>query len=191
MSIPTLRVYDAETNTLIPYGNVSLTMLFNNTTTQLIPSFPVLPWNQTITLNVSVTGYNPRGLELTSTINALSVYLKPSNATLTPISNATIPSTTVSSGLANLSEELNLEFEEALGDYFSTRLGLGIAVAVAIGLAIMSLVYHRNTFTTLTVFGVAITYLAYYVNAPWGLAWAPIVMWVAYGLWRMVGKGGE
>ena len=189
VSIPKASYYDASNSSPISPLDVSVAMTYNNTTISLIPSFLTLPYNETVALNVSATGYEPSSTELLTTVNNLAIYLQPVPTNTTPLGNTTIPTHTVPQELANYSQELNLRFSDIIGNYFSTTLGVVTALILAIGLASMSLVYHHNTFTTLAVFGVTVSYLASYANAPWGLAWTPLVMWVGYGLWKMVGKG--
>jgi len=75
VSIPRLYVYDANTSEQIAYANVSLTLYFNNTTTGLIPSIPILPWNETVTLNVSATNYESRTISTWTGVDLISVYL--------------------------------------------------------------------------------------------------------------------
>lgn len=77
VSISKLYVYDANNSTLIPYMDVSVTLITNNTTTSLIPSLLVLPYNSSVTLNVSATNYESRLLTIMSTVSTISVYLKP------------------------------------------------------------------------------------------------------------------
>ncbi|AEY69071.1 concanavalin A-lectin/glucanase domain protein [Thermococcus prieurii virus 1] len=79
VSIPQLAVYDIENNSEIPISNVSVAMLEQNQTISLIPSLLTLPYNSTITLNVSATGYLPRTLRLSTPVSALTIYLQPQN----------------------------------------------------------------------------------------------------------------
>jgi hypothetical protein len=77
VSIPKLYVYDTNTSELIPYSNVSLTLIANNTTTALIPSMPILPYNATVDLNISATNYESRLLSTWTGVDLISVYLEP------------------------------------------------------------------------------------------------------------------
>ena len=120
VSIPSASYYDIENNSEIPVENVSVSMLANNTTISLIPSFLTLPWNQTVTLNVSAVGYESRTLSILTTINSLAVYLQPlqSNTTTNPIQ----PPTETISPLFKISDNYNDQglWGGRLGIYFLT-----------------------------------------------------------------------
>ncbi|MHA1263153.1 MAG: LamG domain-containing protein [Candidatus Freyarchaeota archaeon] len=75
VSIPRLYVYDANTSEQISYMNVSLTLIANNTTTGLIPSLPILPWNETVSLNISAINYESRTISTWTGVDLISVYL--------------------------------------------------------------------------------------------------------------------
>ncbi len=79
VSIPSLHVYDIENNSEIPVENVSVSLIANNTTISLIPSLLTLPYNSTVTLNVSAIGYLPRTLKPSTPVSALTIYLQPEN----------------------------------------------------------------------------------------------------------------
>jgi len=79
VSIPSLHVYDIENNSEIPVENVSVSLISNNTTISLLPSLLTLPYNETVTLNVSASGYLPRILQFFTPVNTLDVYLQPKN----------------------------------------------------------------------------------------------------------------
>ncbi|WP_297494765.1 LamG-like jellyroll fold domain-containing protein [Thermococcus sp.] len=81
VSIPSTGYYDASNSSPISPLDVSVSLIENNTTISLIPSFLTLPYNETVTLNVSATGYESRTLSILTTINSLAVYLEPANKT--------------------------------------------------------------------------------------------------------------
>ena len=81
VSIPKLSVYNAQNNSEIPVENVSVALIENNTTISLLPTLLTLPYNSTVALNVSASGYESRNISLLTPINALSVYLQPANKT--------------------------------------------------------------------------------------------------------------
>ena len=120
VSIPSASYYDASNSSPISPLNVSVALLANNTSTSLLPSFLVLPYNATVTLNVSAVGYESRTLSILTTINSLAVYLQPlqSNTTTNPIQ----PPTETISSLFKISDNYNDQglWGGRLGIYFLT-----------------------------------------------------------------------
>ena len=94
VSIPKLSVYNIENNSEIPLQNVSVSLISNNTTTSLIPSLLTLPYNKTVTLNVSATGFKPRLLTTPSDVTSLTIFLQPVQNT-TYLQNITPPTETI------------------------------------------------------------------------------------------------
>lgn len=161
VSIPSASYYDIENNSEIPVENVSVSMLANNTTTSLIPSFLTLPYNTTVTLNVSAAGYKSRTLSILTTINSLAVYLVPlsSNGTTTPpnwTNNFTMPDIngTGWSGWQIGKEALSMNFDKAIQMFFTenpnSKAQVFLPFAIWLGMTLLGLVFSRTPLVALT-----------------------------------------
>ena len=161
VSIPSASYYDIENNSEIPVENVSVAMTHNNTTIGLIPSFLTLPWNQTVTLNVSAVGYESRTLSILTTINSLAVYLipAPSNGTTTSppnwTNNFTMPDINGTwSGWQIGKEALSLNFDKAIQMFFTenpnSQAQAFLPFAIWIGMTILGLVFSQSPLVALT-----------------------------------------
>lgn len=191
VSIPSLSVYDAVNGTPISPLNVSLSMLYNNTTTGLVPSLPVLPYNVTVTLNVSATGHYPRLLTTWTGIDSLAVYLEPTNQTVEEpeVSNF---NTTLSAPqeFSNFNPNF-VDFESELRDIFTGRYGMLVAALMVIGLVVASLKFHQNPMTSVAVLGVAVVYIGSWAYVNWGWLYTLVVMLISAGIMRAFGRWRE
>ncbi|WP_223211967.1 LamG domain-containing protein [Thermococcus henrietii] len=162
VSIPQLAVYDIENNSEIPISNVSVSMLANNTTISLVPSLLTLPWNSTVTLNVSASGYLPRLLQTPTSITSLAVYLYPApseNSTTTPpnwTNNFTMPDIngTGWSGWQIGKEALSLNFDKAIQLFFTqnpnSKAQAFLPFAIWLGMTVLGLVFSQSPLVALT-----------------------------------------
>lgn len=162
VSIPSLHVYDIENNSEIPVENVSVSLIANNTTISLIPSLLTLPWNSTVTLNVSATNYLPRLLQTPTSITSLAVYLYPApseNSTTTPpnwTNNFTMPDVngTGWSGWQIGKEALSLNFDKAVQLFFTqnpnSKAQVFLPFAIWLGMTVLGLVFSQSPLVALT-----------------------------------------
>jgi len=187
VNIPRLYVYDANTSEQIPYTNVSLTLYFNNTTTGLIPSIPILPWNETVSLNVSATNYESASLSTWSGVDLISVYLEPANVTtnitkLTKLVNPTPPQE-LGTYAFNISD-INTEFSKL----FTGATGWALAVIFVMALTVASLKFHQKPAVTAAVAGASIVYLGTWINANWSILWLLMAMLMSATILRIFGR---
>jgi len=154
VSIPRLYVYDANTSEQISYMNVSLTLYFNNTATGLIPSLPILPWNETVTLNISAINYESRTISTWTGVDLISVYLEriPAENENTTINNWTRPDMAIEdatgwSGAEIGKEALSLNFDKALTMFFTQnpdpRVQTIVPFVIFISITIAALVFSQ------------------------------------------------
>ncbi len=191
VSIPNLTAVNIENNSIIPTVDLITNITYNGTTVSIIPTFPTLPYGTIVQMNVSAPGYYPISFPVYTTTSTITAYLRPVPPEETPLGNATLPGIVVPANLSMIKNQLQLKFTQNLKDFFSTRLGVAMALMLVLAIAVMSLLSHRNTFVTISAVGIAVIYLSYYANAPWGVMWTPMLMWVGFGLWKMVGKGED
>ena len=191
VSIPNLTAVNIENNSIIPTVDLITNITYNGTTVSIIPTFPTLPYGTIVQMNVSAPGYYPISFPVYTTTSTITAYLRPIPPEETPLGNATLPGIVVPTNLSMIKNQLQLKFTQNLKDFFSTRLGVAMALMLVLAIAVMSLLSHRNTFVTISAVGIAVIYLSYYANAPWGVMWTPMLMWVGFGLWKMVGKGED
>jgi len=187
VSIPKLYVYDANTSEQISYMNVSLTLYFNNTTTGLIPSLPILPWNETVTLNISAVNYESASLSTWSGVDLISVYLEPANVTtnitkLTKLVNPTPPQE-LGTYAFNISD-INTEFSKL----FTGATGWALAMIFVMGLTVASLKFHQKPAVTAAVAGASIVYLGTWINANWSILWLLMAMLMSATILRIFGR---
>jgi len=162
VSIPDAHYFDIENNSEIPVENVSVSMLANNTTISLLPSLLTLPYNETVTLNVSASGYLPRLLQTPTSITSLAVYLYPApseNSTTTPpnwTNNFTMPDIngTGWSGWQIGKEALSLNFDKAIQLFFTqnpnSKAQVFLPFAIWLGMTVLGLVFSQSPLVALT-----------------------------------------
>ncbi|MBO8175420.1 MAG: hypothetical protein H0Z18_09200 [Thermococcus sp.] len=173
VSIPKLYVYDANSSALIPYSNVSLTMLFNNTTTSLIPSLPILPYNTTVTLNVSAVNYESRTISTWTGVDLISVYLEripTENETSVTIAKPTEPISTMPIdenfndfglwGAKAGAKFMAGRWSEAFTDFWNLNpmFSLILPLLFSFGLILTSYLISHNTLVPIGVTAVMVTF---------------------------------
>jgi len=77
VSIPEEHYIDMDTGAEIYVGNVSVELLEGDSKFSLIPSFLILPFNTSVTLNVSAINYESSLISFATPIDILNVYLEP------------------------------------------------------------------------------------------------------------------
>jgi len=154
VSIPKVQAYDATNNSEISVYNLTVKTTNGET---FIPWFMPLPYNQTITLNVSAVGYKPSIVSVQAPIDNLVFYLYPSQVITSwerPGLNVNLDNITADEYLPDASKDidkfsslftrwlggeyfkwlLSLDLEGMLKDFFNNPPipGLGILVALMI-----------------------------------------------------------
>ena len=203
VSIPSASYYNAENSSPISPLNVSVEMLYNNTTISLIPSFLTLPYNTTLTLNVSATGYESRLLTIPSVINNLAVYLEPTQSNTT--TNSLQPPTETISPAFKISDNYNDQglWGGRLGIYFLTgnwsegfrrfwtlnpMFELVLPVIFAFGIILSSYLVTRKPLVPVGTTAVMATFFGM-LGIPLQLSIATplaalFIFWIIYTLWE-------
>ena len=162
LSIPSVSYYDAENSSPINPLDVSVAMTCNNTTTSLLPGFLTLPYNSTVTLNVSAVGYESRTLSILATIDSLAVYLEPAQSNQTIPSppnwtnNFTMPDVngTGWSGWQIGKEALSLHFDKAIQMFFTenpnSKAQIFLPFVIWLGMTLLGLVFSQSPLVALT-----------------------------------------
>jgi len=176
VSIPRLYVYDANTSEQISYMNVGLTLIANNTTTGLIPSLPILPWNETVTLNVSATNYESASLSTWSGVDLISVYLEPIGTTTekeeTLLTQPTEPPTAPTEPFFNYTNDygffgfrlgdklMHFQIDEVIPEFFNLTpiFAIFIPLIMTLSIGVAAWYYSRNSLVVLGVLAVMNTF---------------------------------
>jgi len=176
VSIPKLYVYDANTSEQISYTNVSLTLYFNNTTAGLIPSIPILPWNETVTLNVSATNYESRTISTWTGVDLISVYLEPIGTTTekeeTLLTQPTEPPTAPTEPFFNYTNDygflgfrlgdklMHFQIDEVIPEFFNLTpiFAIFIPLIMTLSIGVAAWYYSRNSLVVLGVLAVMNTF---------------------------------
>lgn len=205
VSIPKqLYVYDAITLNPIPYLDVSVTLIANNTTTGLIPSMPVLPYNETVTLNVSATNYESRILSTWSGVELISVYLEPvpngttSTVPIQPTTTPTFAPIELQNDFGFLGAQQGAKFvagkwSEAFNEFWtiSPMYSLILPVLFTLGLIFAGYMVSRNplvpigiTAVTATFFGLIDVPLSISIVSPLAAFVLFLVVWALWDFYK-------
>ena len=188
VSIPKLSVYDAQNNSEIPVENVSVALIENNTTISLLPSFLTLPYNETVKLNVSASGYESRIVNLPSLATALGVYLTPTPTTTTPPQVPNFTSTIkIPNEFANYSYRPE-NFNEDLASLFNGSYGFAVMTLMVLALVVGSLKFHKSPIVAAGVLGVSIVYLSTWAGANWGILGTLVAMLFSASILKTFGR---
>ena len=168
VSIPRVQAYDATNNSEINIYNLTVKTTDGET---FIPWFMPLPYNETLTLNVSAVGYKPSIVSVQAPIDNLVFYLYPSQAVTfweRPELNVNLDNITADEYLPDASKDidkfsslftrwlggeyfkwlLSLNLEGMLKDFFNNPPipGLGILLALMIwaGAVLMTWLYFEE-----------------------------------------------
>ena len=174
VSIPKLYVYDAATLNPIPYQDVSVTLIANNTTTSLIPSFLVLPHDSGVTLNISATNYESILLTTMSTVSTISVYLKPlqTQTTETDLEKPSLTFTNTPTSTIPITDDYGFKGAK-LGElfvqgkwsdvykqfwYYDPVAEIALPILLSLGVIIAGFIYTRNPLVPIGVTAITMTF---------------------------------